>query len=508
VTLDAAVNLTRHPSADLRPTFSKDGKTIAFSSDRGSVATGHPASRRRDGDIYAMDADGGHVRQLTHAPGWDGSPVWSNDGRDIYFYSKRDGTLRIWAMHADGSEAPPISPAGVLAMSPAPLGAGRVAFATKIGADDQARWRIVSVKADGSDQRLESDSDSDYWGPSSIANTGAVLCHGTGPVQDAPPGPTLTGRVYLGAGPLVVAGAPFASKVPDRQVAVYPLRGFSMAVHPFRDAMIHTAPLGRFPGAAKGPRVLLSDIRGGRSRELFTIEPAQAPWTGMSWSRTGEWVAYMAGQMFGPPTSEADIWKMRPDGAARVNLTPDSPGNDGFPDFAGDGRRIVFRSGRTGNYDIHVMDADGGRVRNLTNHPANDTFPTFSPRNDEVAFSSNRDGDLDPKTGVRTYDIYTLRLGADGTPGTLTRITESAGQDAHSHYSPDGEWIVFASERGGINDEEPLVMEVLFAPQLYGEIYACRLKDRLTIRLTHNKWEGGFPNWVGPVTEAAGQVFR
>ncbi len=51
-------------------------------------------------------------------------------------------------------------------------------------------------------------------------------------------------------------------------------------------------------------------------------------------------------------------------------------------------------------------------------------------------------------------------------------------------------------------------MEVLFAQQLYGEIHACRLKDRLTIRLTHSKREDGFPNWVGPMTEAAGQMFR
>ena len=68
-------------------------------------------------------------------------------------------------------------------------------------------------------------------------------------------------------------------------------------------------------------------------------------------------------------------------------------------------------------------------------------------------------------------------------------------------FSPDGEWLVFASERGGINDEEPLVQEIFFGPQMYGEIYAYRLRDGELIRLTHNKWEDGAPFWVGPVLE-------
>ena len=31
-----------------------------------------------------------------------------------------------------------------------------------------------------------------------------------------------------------------------------------------------------------------------------------------------------------------------------------------------DGGRIVFRSGREGNHDVYLMDADGRRVRRLT----------------------------------------------------------------------------------------------------------------------------------------------
>ena len=50
--------------------------------------------------------------------------------------------------------------------------------------------------------------------------------------------------------------------------------------------------------------------------------------------------------------------------------------------------------------------------------------------------------------------------------------------------------------RGGINDQEPVVQEVVFAPQMYGDIYLQRLSDGLTIRVTHNKWEYGTVFWL------------
>lgn len=161
--------------------------------------------------------------------------------------------------------------------------------------------------------------------------------------------------------------------------------------------------------------------------------------------------------------------------------------------------RIVFRSGRTGNFDIYIMNSDGSGLSNLTNNPADDTFPTFSPLNDEIAFSSNRDGELDVKTGNRTFEIYTMKLGPNGTPGVVRRLTYTHGENAHPQYSPDGKWLIFTSEQAGIADEEPLINTVIFSPQIYGELYICRLKDGKTFRITNNKWEDGFPNWASAV---------
>ncbi len=93
-------NLTNHPSDDEDPSWSPDGHTIAFASDRDGAS----------GDIYVMDADGGNVRRLTNHTSQDGDPSWSPDGRSIAFFSLRDDSPEIaginpeiYVMDADGS---------------------------------------------------------------------------------------------------------------------------------------------------------------------------------------------------------------------------------------------------------------------------------------------------------------------------------------------------------------------------------------------------------------------
>jgi Tol biopolymer transport system component len=165
------------------------------------------------------------------------------------------------------------------------------------------------------------------------------------------------------------------------------------------------------------------------------------------------------------------------------------------------GKRIVFRSSRNGHFNLYIVDTDGANIRQLTDGPWRDNFPVFSPAGDEIAFSSNRDG-IPDKSGYRTFDNYILRIEPDGSPGETRRITNNSGQTSHPYYSPNGKWICYTSERGGINDEEPIVQEVVFAPQMYGDIYLQRLSDGLIIRVTHNKWEDGTVFWL-PAADSA-----
>ena len=70
--------------------ISPNGKTIAFA---------------YKGDIYKVPAKGGTAVPLTVNAAWEGSPVWSNDGKMLAFRSDRDGGMDIFVMPSSGGKA-------------------------------------------------------------------------------------------------------------------------------------------------------------------------------------------------------------------------------------------------------------------------------------------------------------------------------------------------------------------------------------------------------------------
>jgi Tol biopolymer transport system component len=511
--LAAATNVTNHEGGDFRPDFSPDGARIAFTTDRDTPVSGHPIfafTRQREGDVYVMDRDGGNLQRLTATPDWDGSPEWSADGSTLYFYSARpreivgpptspilgqEGGFRIWAMGADGSNPRAVTPEGVEALAPAVTADGRVAYQKRTGF---ARWSIESVAADGSGARAEGDMATDYWLPDFHAASGAMVVHGVGPAV----GETQAVEEILGAGALLAADYPADVAIADRTVTLFPMRHTTgLAPHPDRDETAVTIE------NEAGTRLVLADFDGANQRELFAVanvgivSGTPNRLFDIKWADNGEWITYTQGFFFGQGADEADIWVMRADGSERSNLSQDTTANEGVAAFSPDAERLVFRSARNGRFDLYWSKRDGTEARALTNDDARENFPVFSPDGAAIAFSSNRDGARDSR-GNLTFDNYLLALAPDGTPGALQRISDHPGQDSHPWFSPDGRWIVYTSERGGISDEEPMVQEVVFGPQMYGELFARRLSDGLEVRLTHNKWEEGNPFWLRPARSA------
>ncbi len=487
-----ARNLTHHPGGEFRPAYSPDGAKIAFTTDWDTRATGLPAQRSRDGEIYVMDRDGGNAKRLTRSPGWDGSPAWSRDGKTIYFYSEREASSRIYAMDENGANVRALSPKGPAALSPALMADGRIAFSVATGETGNNKppqiWRIASVAPDGSGFRFETDTSAttNFWVPAVNCRTGAMAVYGPGPPQKDVP----QGEAGIGDGPLLMPHSPVYVSLPDRTLALYAMRSFSPYIDPSGTKIVRTDSF------RVSHTLIVSNLDGTDEHVIYTRPKGGRPIYAPVWSKDGRWISWMDGFAFGGLKEESDIWKIHPDGSGAVNLTPNTPGNDGFMDFSPDGHTIVFRSSRTGNFDVFLMNSDGLNVRNVTNNPAYDSFPAFSPTGDEIAFASNRDGDPDPQTRIPTFEIYTMKIKPDGSTGEMRRITDSPGQDCHAQYSPDGKWIIYVSERAGINDEEPLINQVFTTPQPYGELFVTRLSDGLTVRLTENKWEEGIPTWA------------
>jgi len=98
------------------------------------------------------------------------------------------------------------------------------------------------------------------------------------------------------------------------------------------------------------------------------------------------------------------------------------------PALSPDGREIVFVSGG----DIWTVPATGGEARLLVSHPAMESRPLYSPNGQYLAFASARSGN---------GDIYVLHMAS----GVLTRLTYEDGNEELNGWSKDGQYVYFSS---------------------------------------------------------------
>ena len=130
--------LTSTSSAEYSPAWSPDGHRIAFASDRGGQF-----------NIYTMDADGGDVRRLTSSGVGDFDPAWSPDGTKIAFVSFRDGNAEIYTINATGGGLHRLTNSGHSDLTPTWASNGQmIAFISDRGAGDFLD--VFTMNANGS----------------------------------------------------------------------------------------------------------------------------------------------------------------------------------------------------------------------------------------------------------------------------------------------------------------------------------------------------------------------
>lgn len=173
--------LTDDPGADVDPTWSPDGRRIAYRHESG----GGDATA----EIYVMNADGSQQHNLTRRQGQDHSPAWSPDGRRIAFASVRGGPVpSVWVMNADGSQQRPVSRVSGEYPAWSPDGR-RIAFDRNTFGP--TGWDIWVMNADGSHRRPLIASGADEQGPA-WSPDGKTIAYGSG--RGAPPNYT---RIWL-----------------------------------------------------------------------------------------------------------------------------------------------------------------------------------------------------------------------------------------------------------------------------------------------------------------------
>jgi serine/threonine protein kinase/tricorn protease-like protein len=406
-----AIPLTTYPGQELQPCFSPDGNQVAFSWN---------GEKRDNFDIYVKLIGSENQLRLTTAPEPDTIPAWSPDGRSIAFVREGPGVKAF-----------------VYLVSPLGPPERRVAEISQTAGIDWPRG--LAWTPDGKSLVVtDANSDSEPLGL-------FLLSVESGEKR----------RLTFPAGKVFIDSQPAFS--PDGRTLAF-IREMGLGL---RDIYLLTLsedfqPIGE-------PERLTLDNQ-------LTFRPI--------WTEEGREIIFPSGRLFFPKLfriaasgfgkpqrlagvgedgSEAaishrtqrlvytrvlpnvNIWRVEVPGphgklSSPTKLTS-STRFDTDAEFSPDGKRIVFKSNRTGSFEIWICDSDGSNAVPLTSLGAYCGRPHWSPDGERITFDSIKE---------KQWEIYVISANG-GKPKLLTTSTPVQG----ASWSRDGKWLYFGSNRSG-----------------------------------------------------------
>ncbi len=404
------VRLTAFTGTETMPTFSPDGKQVAF------VWDGENKDNR---DLYVKMAGSPTLLRLTSDPADDEFPAWSPDGRQIAFISTRGQTGIYLVSPLGGPERkladlpantrPSWSADGKFlavarSYSEPPAPGGGAVFLVPVEGGGQPR--AILVPPPGMWYRHPA------FSPDS-RSLAVTVCRST---IDYLAYPQCQLQIVSLNRELLPQGAPrtvVSEWAPFMGLAWAP-DGGSLVVSGFLR-----------------PAVRLWRVSAVRPAEPERIELAGVPAVWPAVSPTGGRLAFCRS------TGHSDIWRWQRGGKLSPFLT--STVRNLSPQFSPDGRRIAFQSGRSGEeIGVWVADADGtGLVQITQGLTLLSGSPRWSPDGQWIAF------DAQGKNGL--WDVWKLEAGG----GPPRQLTAGPGNNGMPSWSGDGKRVYFSSSRSG-----------------------------------------------------------
>jgi TolB protein len=241
-----------------------------------------------------------------------------------------------------------------------------------------------------------------------------------------------------------------------------------------------------------GATLLFQSNRGGRwalytaaadgSDPRVLLDSGDDPST-PSWSPDGRAIVYVANS-----GGSTEIFVVNADGSGRRQLTQ-APGDDEHPHWGSDGR-IYWDSGRTTpdlsrpwneHYqEVYSMAADGSDVRQHTRCQALCTFASLAPDGSRLLYRkviAQPGRNWSQAAGTTNSEVFVADL--DG--GNERNLSQDPAFDGWPVWSPDSQWVAFASNRGGV----PGV----------GQVYVVRADGRDLRQVTSGDWSNVQPSF-------------
>ena len=443
-----AINLTRCAAGDIQPSFSPDGHEIAFVSSRAGssdIFASAPGLPLVGGDIWVMPALGGPPRRIVESGNF---PSWSPDGRTIVYTRGTYRDSRVSTVPVEGGVPRDVPLAGLTDARlcwPSYSRDGRFLLF-------QNGARILVAPAAGGAATMVAQGEHPAWGGGASTIVFTSLVPGQGrtlwtvpfsPKRGAVDGPATPLTFGRGAdvGPavsrdgrtIVYSSLDEASNI--EAIAFDPEAG--RPTGPPRALTAGSNHVGFADPSPDGSAVVFAARRGSASH-LWRVDPPSVPvqftfdrrWedVGPRWSPDGGTIAFTRRES-ASPTEESAVWLMRPDGAGARRLT----GIQGMFCWFRDGRRLLVQRGD----DLVAVEAETGAEASLRGIITQTYFAL-----------DDSDGWLAVQTAARgNVDIEAVAV----TGGRPRLVAATPGQDFHPFFSPSGRWLYFQTDHKNLS---------------------------------------------------------